>query len=119
MEQEVDTLDSILEVAVDVLRDYADGDDASHTRIVRLASYVTAHLGGPPYSVERVGVIARAKTMNGRAVWRCGDKLGFGDVEKSEYPANGIPIHIAEDYAVAVLRVMEPAPDDVDISTEH
>lgn len=44
----VDTLDDVLDIAAEVLRDY--GGEPGDTRIERLARYVASNLGGEPHT---------------------------------------------------------------------
>ena len=100
------TLDSILDEACSVLRDYGADDD---TRISRMAKFIVARLGGQPYAIQVEGTVGRAILQGEKfAIWRTGDQFGIGTTEKVMF---GLPsAHSAEEIAVAVLRLLEMAP---------
>lgn len=49
----IDTLDGVLDVAGDVLQDYAS--ESLDTRIARMSRWLALNLGGPPYHAETLG----------------------------------------------------------------
>lgn len=67
-----DTLNSVLDVAVEVLAEYAG--IPGNTRIERLARFVAEHLGGEPYGPNARGYFSRSEVAG---VWCCGTQVGF------------------------------------------
>lgn len=110
--EETDTLDDVLDVAGEVLREYGDEALTSQTRLCRLARYVVARLGGPPYAPQVVGGLGRATLRDGHAIWRTGDRVMFGTEEHAQWPVGGISAQAVEEFLTGIVRIVELAPTD-------
>lgn len=110
--EETDKLDDILDVAVEVLRDYGEEALTSQTRVCRLARYLIARLGGPPYKHDAQGETCRVVLRDGRAVWRAGDVVRLGTEAYAEWPLTGISGQATEEILVAITRAIELEPTD-------
>lgn len=108
----IDSLDGVLDVAGDVLRDY--GPDPGRTRIERMARFIALNLGGAPYSSTRVGTVERCRLDHGVTIIRSGEK--FALEQGGMTLVVGHAAFEARALAVALLRCAENA--DVDTGAE-
>lgn len=109
----IDSLDQVLDVAASVLEDYApEAADGRHTRIDRMARWITLNMGSPIVCEEAGGIVRHALSCNPGgvpteliSVWRVGNTVGIecaGPVKKLSYQA-------ARDLAAALIRAVEAA----------
>lgn len=107
-----DSIDVVLDVAADVLRDYLAPD--GRTRLERLARWVCSQLGGAPYAVERAGGVAFVQLPHMGRAWRVGERVGLTSRDSStiEWPRGGMSVQRAREVAVALLRLCELHEDD-------
>ena len=110
VEDPIDCVDQILDVAGDVLRDY--GNECGQTRIERMARWIALNLGGPPYESKRAGGLEKIILGTGDhdlAVLRAGHFFGIEQ--------DGVTIIVgrsaleARSLAVALMRCAEHAEE--------
>ena len=103
-----DTLDDVLDVAVEVLQDYVHFHGSS--RIERMARWLVMNLGSEPYGYIRAGAVEQYTVDPDLVVSRMGSKIGITSNKRCiAIPEEGTDARRAMATAIACIRAAELA----------